>query len=227
MVAVIFMSVLRAAAVNGQDLDADTRALLVFGSVHDPRGTKLKWSNATATCTWKGITCVENRVQEVRLPGKGFRGDIPPGSLGLLTELRVVSLRNNKLTGMIPGELAGCNKLQALYLANNQFSGPVLSLTGLWPQLQRLSLDNNRSRFLSIYLDFSRFVPMFRLFFAMLAMLYFSAMFALLFDLDLIVDFLRGIRLRPPASPTFPHIPQHLPPVKVFFKEAMCTNVLL
>lgn len=148
-VATIFLMVLSVAVTTavGQDLAADTRALLVFSSVHDPLGTKLRWSNATAVCTWKGITCVDNRVSEVRLPGKGLRGIIPPGSLGLLSELRILSLRNNKLTGAFPGDLASCNKLQSLYLTNNQFSGPVLSLTGLWPQLQRLSLEYNRSGF--------------------------------------------------------------------------------
>ncbi|KAG0571512.1 hypothetical protein KC19_VG017500 [Ceratodon purpureus] len=89
------------------------------------------------------IRCVDNRFRVVRLPGKFFRGDIPPSSLGSLSELRVRSLRNNKLTGTLPGEFATCNKLEALFLANNLFSGPLEILTGQWPNLQRLSLEYN------------------------------------------------------------------------------------
>lgn len=145
---IIFMVVLNVAVTaTGQDLAADTRALLAFSAVHDPRGTKLNWNNATSICTWKGIRCVDNRVQEVRLPGKAFRGDIPPGSLGSLSELRVVSLRNNKFTGALPGQFATCNKLESLFLANNFFSGPLEILTGQWPNLQRLSLEYNRFAF--------------------------------------------------------------------------------
>ncbi|KAG0563774.1 hypothetical protein M758_8G055100 [Ceratodon purpureus] len=131
-------------ATVGQDLAADTKALLIFSTIHDPKGTKMGWSNLTSTCTWRGITCEGDRVTEVRLPGKGFRGEIPAGSLGLLSELRVVSLRGNKLTGLFPGELGDCNKLEALYLARNDFYGPVLTLTGLWPRLTRLSLEANK-----------------------------------------------------------------------------------
>jgi Leucine-rich repeat (LRR) protein len=141
---VVVVVVLSVALAAGQDLEADTRALLAFSAVHDPRGTKMGWSNRTATCVWRGITCAANRVTEVRLPGKDFRGEIPHGSLGMLTELRVVSLRNNHLTGLFPGELGDCNNLQALYLSGNRFFGPVLTLSGLWPQLSRLSLQANQ-----------------------------------------------------------------------------------
>ena len=130
--------------VVGQDLAADKRALLSFSAVLDPQGKKMGWNNLTSPCIWRGITCANNRVTEVRLPGKGFRGPIPPGSLGLLTELQVVSLRSNKLTGLFPGELGQCNNLQALYLAGNEFYGPILSLTGLWPNLNSLTLDANK-----------------------------------------------------------------------------------
>ena len=137
---------LSALYVAGQDLAADTRALITFTNAHDRRGTKLNWKNTTWTCNWRGIICTQNRVTELRLPGKGFRGSIPPESLGLLSELRVVSLHGNKLTGPFPGELGNCSKVEALYMAGNDFSGPLPDdLNGLWPRLTHLSLEFNRS----------------------------------------------------------------------------------
>lgn len=133
-------------SVAGQDLATDTKGLITFSNVHDPRGTKLHWTNTTWTCNWRGITCLQNRVSEVRLPGKGFRGSIPPESLSLLSELRVVSLRGNKLTGSFPGELGYCKNVEALYLAGNDFYGPLPNnLSALWPRLTHLSLEYNRS----------------------------------------------------------------------------------
>lgn len=141
----LIMVVLGVVLVAGQDLASDTTALLAFGSLHDPRGLKLNWTIANPTCTWLGITCANNRVTELRLPGKGLRGVIPPGSLSNITELQVASLRGNKLTGVFPDEFGACKKLQQLYLAGNDFSGSLPNLPALWPQLTSLSLDYNKS----------------------------------------------------------------------------------
>ncbi|KAG0600286.1 hypothetical protein M758_11G021900 [Ceratodon purpureus] len=130
--------------VAGQNLAADTQALITFRNVFDPRGTKLNWTNTTSTCSWNGVVCSNDRVTQIRLPGEGLRGPVPTNSLSLLSELRVVSLRNNMLTGPFPGELGNCNHLHALYLGYNDFYGPVPNLTGFWPRLTHLSLQYNR-----------------------------------------------------------------------------------
>lgn len=143
-VAILFMVVLFFVCSAGQDLAADTRALITFRNVFDPRGTKLNWINTTSTCSWNGIICSRDRVTQVRLPGEGLTGIIPSSSLSLLSELRVVSLRNNQLTGPFPGELGNCNHVHALYLGRNDFYGPVPNLTGFWPRLTHLSLEYNR-----------------------------------------------------------------------------------
>ena len=131
-------------SVVGQDLAADTQALITFRNAFDPTGTKLKWTNTTSTCSWNGVKCSNDRVTQIRLPGEGLRGTIPEGTLSLLSELRVVSLRNNMLTGPFPGELGNCNHVHALYLGYNDFYGPVPNLTGFWPRLTHLSLQYNR-----------------------------------------------------------------------------------
>lgn len=146
----LIMVVLSVVSVAGQDLASDTAALLAFGALHDPKGLKLNWTNISSTCSWLGITCTNNRVTELRLPGKGLRGIIPPGSLSNITELQVVSLRGNKLTGVFPDEFAGCKNLQQLYLAGNDFVGSLPNLPALWPRLTSLSLDYNRSVFLMV-----------------------------------------------------------------------------
>lgn len=136
------------AMAAAQDLAADTKALITFRNVFDPRGTKLNWSNTTSACTWNGVVCSSNRVTQIRLPGEGLTGVIPSASLSLLSELRVVSLRNNQLTGPFPGELGNCNHVHALYLGGNDFYGPVPNLTGFWPRLTHLSLEFNRLVFM-------------------------------------------------------------------------------
>jgi hypothetical protein len=144
--AILILVLFSAVSVAGQDLAADTRALIAFSNLHDPRGTKLNWKNTTWTCNWRGVTCTQNRVTELRLPGKGFRGSIPPETLSLISALHVVSLRGNKLTGPFPGELGNCNNLESLFLAGNDFYGPLPDdLVGLWPRLTHLSLEFNKS----------------------------------------------------------------------------------
>lgn len=141
----IMVTLLSVVSVSGQDLASDTRALLAFSTLHDPNGLKLNWTNITSTCSWLGITCGNNRVTELRLPGKGLRGIIPPGSLSNITELQVVSLRGNTLTGDYPDEFGGCKNLRQLHLAGNDFYGSLPNLSALWPGLTSLSLDYNRS----------------------------------------------------------------------------------
>ncbi|KAG0563779.1 hypothetical protein M758_8G055500 [Ceratodon purpureus] len=141
--ATALMVVFGVVSVAGQDLASDTRGLVTFGNYHDPKGVKLNWTNTTSTCSWVGITCTNNRVTEVRLPGKGFRGIIPPGSLGTLSELQVVSLRGNKLREQFPGELGNLKKLQQLYLAGNEYYGSLPDISALWPGLTSLGLEYN------------------------------------------------------------------------------------
>lgn len=156
-VATCVVVVLFFVSAAGQDLAADTRALITFRNVFDPRGTKLNWTNTTSTCRWNGVVCSRDRVTQIRLPGDGLTGIIPPESLSLLSELRVVSLRNNHLTGPFPGELGNCNHVHALYLGGNDFYGPVPNLTGFWPRLTHLSLEYNRSGHVSFFFCISVF----------------------------------------------------------------------
>ncbi len=134
-----------AAAVIGT-LQSDAQALQRFREAVDPTGMLLNsWVNESEVCTgsWMGVECYQGRVFSLKLPLSGLFGIIPNNTLGQVTELRVVSLHNNFLTGPFPGELGNCGNLRALYLATNSFFGPLPSLAGFWPRLTHLSLGFN------------------------------------------------------------------------------------
>lgn len=135
-IVVIWSSLVLSAAALGT-LQSDVEGLQRFREAVDPTGMLLStWVNASEVCTgsWLGVDCSEGRVYSLRLPLSGLVGIIPNNSLGLVDQLRVVSLHNNFLTGAFPGELGNCSNLRALYLASNSFYGPLPSLLGFWPR---------------------------------------------------------------------------------------------
>jgi hypothetical protein len=156
-IVVIWSSLVLSAAALGT-LQSDVEGLQRFREAVDPTGMLLStWVNASEVCTgsWLGVDCSEGRVYSLRLPLSGLVGIIPNNSLGLVDQLRVVSLHNNFLTGAFPGELGNCSNLRALYLASNSFYGPLPSLLGFWPRLTHLSLGfNNFSGAITDTVDF-------------------------------------------------------------------------
>ncbi|GLJ44316.1 hypothetical protein SUGI_0927540 [Cryptomeria japonica] len=105
----------------------DKQALLDFLN-KVPHGRKLNWqANSSACNNWVGIACNSNqdRILAVRLPGVGLYGEIPSGTLGKLTELRVLSLRANRLSGSLPPDFANLKQLSFVYLQGNNLSGPL------------------------------------------------------------------------------------------------------
>eukprot|EP00250_Pteridium_aquilinum_P004159 c14389_g1_i1 orf=601-2556(+) len=122
----------------------DQRGLLALKRAVDLRGN-LQW-NGSNVCQWEGIQCTgtsTQRVTSVRLPGRGLFGPIPAGSIGQLTELRVMSLRSNRLSGGLPSDLANCSFMRSIYLQNNKMSGPLPLNFLLWPNLVHVDLSSN------------------------------------------------------------------------------------
>ncbi|KAI3466952.1 hypothetical protein Pfo_023615 [Paulownia fortunei] len=114
------------------DLAADRFVLLRLQAA--VRGRTLLWNTTSATpCSWEGVKCdnMTNRVIALRLPGDGLTGQLPLNSIGNLTELRALSLRDNSLSGPIPYDLASCTQLQDLHLQGNSFSGEIPTLRNL------------------------------------------------------------------------------------------------
>ncbi|KAL5761260.1 hypothetical protein ACOSQ2_020098 [Xanthoceras sorbifolium] len=113
-------------------------------SIHeDPDGALSNWNSSDENpCTWNGVTCKDQRVVSVSIPKKKLSGFLP-SSLGSLSDLRHVNLRNNKFSGSLPVELLEAQGLQSLVLYGNSFTGSLPKEIGKLRYLQNLDLSQN------------------------------------------------------------------------------------
>ncbi|KAM1129758.1 hypothetical protein EV1_039092 [Malus domestica] len=124
------------------DLASDRAALLALRSAVG--GRTLLWDvNQTSPCLWTGVSCENNLVTVLRLPGVALSGIIPSGIFGNLTSLRTLSLRLNALRGPLPSDLSACVTLRNLYLQGNLFSGEIPEFVYSLHDLVRLNLASN------------------------------------------------------------------------------------
>lgn len=125
-------------------LSQEGAALLSFkAAVNDPDGYLRNWNTwDESPCSWSGLTCSGLRVVSLRLPKARLVGSISP-SLGTLSSLRHINLRNNELRGSLPVGLFDAQGLQSLVLDGNNFSGSVPSEMGKLKNLQVLDLSQN------------------------------------------------------------------------------------
>jgi hypothetical protein len=121
-----------------------------------PLFPELAQGNATTT-TAPNLSCTpltpgifnESRVLQlnlgdVRIMGyNALLGNLPP-SLGNLTALRVLNLRNNTLTGRIPFAWAGMKSLERIVLSNNNITGNIPVFFRDLTRLRYVYLDNNQ-----------------------------------------------------------------------------------
>ncbi|XP_050115827.1 probable inactive receptor kinase At2g26730 [Malus sylvestris] len=129
--------------VNSEPIQ-DKQALLAFLS-QTPHANRVQWNASVSACTWVGIKCDDNQsyVYSLRLPGVGLVGPVPPNTLGRLTQLRVLSLRSNRLSGPIPADFSNLTLLRSLYLQGNQLSGDFPTGLTQLERLNRLVLSSN------------------------------------------------------------------------------------
>ncbi|KAE8735356.1 putative inactive receptor kinase [Hibiscus syriacus] len=129
--------------VNSEPVQ-DKQALLAFLSEikHENR---VQWNSSTSACDWVGVKCDGNRssVFTLRLPGVGLVGSIPPNTIGRLSQLRVLSLRANRLSGEIPADFSNLTLLRSLYLQGNKFTGSFPPSVTRLTRLVRLDLSSN------------------------------------------------------------------------------------
>ncbi|KAK0573122.1 hypothetical protein LWI29_003279 [Acer saccharum] len=113
-------------------------------SIHkDPDGALSNWNSSDENpCSWNGVTCKDQRVVSVSIPKKKLFGFLP-SSLGSLSDLRHVNLRNNKFSGNLPVELLEAQGLQSLVLYGNSFTGSLPNEIGKLRYLQTLDLSQN------------------------------------------------------------------------------------
>ncbi|KAL0430422.1 UNVERIFIED_CONTAM: putative inactive receptor kinase [Sesamum radiatum] len=126
------------------DIASDRAALLALRSAVG--GRVLLWNLSSPTpCSWAGVTCSgSSSVVELRLPGMGLSGQLPPNTISNLTNLQTLSLRYNALSGPLPADLfSSLISLRNLYLQHNSFSGQIPDSLFSLTNLVRLNLAHN------------------------------------------------------------------------------------
>lgn len=102
-------------------------------------------------CDSAGIYCERRilndssvlRVTRIVLTSRRLKGIISP-TIGKLSELRELSLSNNKIIDQIPPQIVNCKKLEILNLGNNRFSGSIPSKLSSLIRLRILDLSSNK-----------------------------------------------------------------------------------
>ncbi|VFR03407.1 unnamed protein product [Cuscuta campestris] len=123
----------------------DADALLALKSGIDPGNSLADWvgSGAGSVCRWRGVKeCVNGRVTKLVVEGRNLSGAVDGRSLGRLDQLRVLSFKDNSLSGEIPS-LAALPNLKSLYLSNNNFSGGFPASLALLHRLKIIALSGN------------------------------------------------------------------------------------
>lgn len=105
------------------------------------------WNGAhcyTNASLWFGVRCNSNGlVIEIALENMGLKGDLRSNAFISFTELSVLSIKNNSLSGNLVIDFSFNRKLTRVDLSGNLFSGQVpISLAGI-PVLKALFLQGN------------------------------------------------------------------------------------
>lgn len=113
----------------------------------DPLNLLSDWNVSGDHCRWYGITCdsVSGRVVAVNITGRAGSGLLGrlPGSVGNLTELRILSLPQNGFSGEIPAEIGRLQFLEVLELQGNNLSGRIPNQIRFLSSLLLLNLSYN------------------------------------------------------------------------------------
>ncbi|XP_042418668.1 probable leucine-rich repeat receptor-like protein kinase At1g68400 [Zingiber officinale] len=130
--------------VDSGTLEGDLSALLEFKVACDAAGSLGSWnrSDPSPCASWRGVACAGGRVTRLVLEGLGFAcyGGLP--AVARLDQLRVLSLKSNRLAGTIP-DLSSLSALKLLFLSRNRLSGQIPPSVGSLGRLYRLDLSSN------------------------------------------------------------------------------------
>ncbi|KZV38599.1 inactive leucine-rich repeat receptor-like serine/threonine-protein kinase [Dorcoceras hygrometricum] len=121
----------------------DAESLLSLKASIDPSDL-LRWVRGSDLCKWKGVKqCLNGRVTKLVVENLNLSGTLDGKSLNLLDQLRVLSFKENSLSGHIP-ELFGLKNLKSLFLNDNKFSGGIPNNVTLMHRLKIIDLSGNR-----------------------------------------------------------------------------------
>ncbi|KAI3818369.1 hypothetical protein L1987_12175 [Smallanthus sonchifolius] len=103
--------------------------------------TSLQWSDPNP-CNWNHITCSKDRrVTGIQVGNLNLKGTLPQ-TLNNLTQLQVLELQYNQLTGPLPS-LSGLTQLQNLLINNNNFTSIPSDFFDGMSSLQKVFIDYN------------------------------------------------------------------------------------
>ncbi|XP_015895551.3 probable leucine-rich repeat receptor-like protein kinase At1g68400 [Ziziphus jujuba] len=136
----VFSLIILHLSVLEASLNSDLEALMAFKANSDTTNKLINWNSTSHPCTFTGVSCIRNRVSRLVLENLGLRGSFEP--LTALTQLRVLSLKKNRLSGPIP-DLSNVTTLKLLFLSYNDFSGAFPASVASLFRLYRLDLSFN------------------------------------------------------------------------------------
>ncbi|GFZ17069.1 leucine-rich repeat protein kinase family protein [Actinidia rufa] len=127
--------------------ETDHLALLSIKAkiTHDPMLITSSWNDSLHFCQWKGVLCGQRhlRVTGLNLESYNLAGFISP-SIGNLSFLRIVNLKNNSFQGGIPHEMGRLFRLRFLDLSTNLMGGKIPGNLSHCNNLRILSLKQNK-----------------------------------------------------------------------------------
>lgn len=105
------------------------------------------WNKSSDPCTsgWYGVKCDNNNqtVKNIVLQQINLSGTIDFESVCKETNLLLLSLKLNNLSGSLPEEISECKRLRLLYLNGNRFSGQLPNSVTDLTDLVRIDISNN------------------------------------------------------------------------------------
>ncbi|CAA7051665.1 unnamed protein product [Microthlaspi erraticum] len=132
--------------VEAETIKEDKHTLLQFVS-NINHSHSLNWSPKLSICTkWTGVTCNSDHsnVVALHLAATGLRGSLELTTIARLTNLRLLTLSSNNISGPFPPSLQALKNLTELKLDHNEFSGPLPTDFSSWERLELLDLSHNR-----------------------------------------------------------------------------------
>ncbi|KAK1304456.1 Inactive leucine-rich repeat receptor-like serine/threonine-protein kinase [Acorus calamus] len=123
----------------------DLETLFSLKASIDPSDA-LPWRTNISLCSWRGVKqCSPDstRVTKLVLEHLNLTGTIRPHLISGLDQLRVLSLKDNSISGDLP-DLSGLINLKSLFLSDNLFSGKIPSGLSRLHRLKVVFLSNNR-----------------------------------------------------------------------------------
>ncbi|CAM9483769.1 unnamed protein product [Ectocarpus sp. 12 AP-2014] len=139
-------------SVLGASLQRDSKRIFdlrCFWTSHRRQGClrntnilRLRYSSTLSRTTPEALGSL-TELQVLRLGSNKLTGSIPE-ALGALKKLTCTDLGWNELTGSIPARLGSLKKLRQLVLSSNQLAGPIPEALGALKDLTDLWLNDNK-----------------------------------------------------------------------------------